>query len=62
MLEKCSHSMVHFEHMCSINLNGCAVEGARIDRASFETPYICTPCDDRSHRHYEVCTPNLIGT
>jgi len=57
MLEKCSHSMGHFEHMCSLNLNGCAIEGVRR-----ESVYQCSPCDDRSHRHYEVCTPNLIGT
>ena len=57
MLEKCGHSMGHFEHMCSLTLNGCAVENLR-----FERGYECSPCDDKTHRHYEICTPNLIGT
>ncbi len=57
MLEKCCGSMSHFEHMCSLTLNSCAVENARSPKA-----YECSPCDDKSHRHSEVCTPSIIGT
>ena len=55
-MERCCNSMAHYEHMCSLNLNGCAIERARVD-SSFE----CTPCDDKSHDHRYICTPSLIG-
>jgi len=55
-MEKCCSSMAHWEHMCSLTLNGCAVE-----RARFSTPFECSPCDDPSHNHKYVCTPNFIG-
>lgn len=57
MPEKCCQSMRHFEHMCSLTLNGCNVENVRF-RREFE----CSPCEDRSHYHNYICTPNLIGT
>ncbi len=57
MLEKCCNSMTHYEHMCSLTLNGCAVETARSERE-----YECSTCEDRSHNHRYVCTPSLIGT
>ena len=57
MLESCNHSMRHFEHMCSITEDSCAIETVR-----FEGDYECIPCHDASHRHYELCTPNIIGT
>jgi len=57
MLEKCCGSMNHYEHLCSLTLNSCAVENARSAKA-----HECSPCDDKSHRHFEVCTPSIIGT
>lgn len=57
MLEKCCNSMAHYEHMCSLTLNGCAIETARLS-SGFE----CTPCKDPSHNHRYICTPNFIGT
>jgi hypothetical protein len=57
MLAKCCGDMTHYEHMCSLNLNGCAIEKAR-STSSFE----CSPCDDTSHNHRYVCTPSLFGT
>lgn len=56
MSEKCCNSMAHYEHMCSLTLNGCAIERARLS-SSFE----CIPCDDPAHNHRYVCTPSLIG-
>lgn len=57
MLEKCCNSMRHYEHMCSLTLNGCNVETVR-----FQREYECSACDDKSHYHNNICTPNLIGT
>jgi len=57
MLEKCCNSMAHYEHMCSLTLNGCAIERAR-QGSEFE----CVPCDDKSHNHRYICTPSLFGT
>lgn len=57
MTEKCCNSMAHYEHMCSLTLNGCAIERARVASA-----FQCSPCDDSSHNHRYVCTPNIIGT
>jgi hypothetical protein len=57
MSEKCCESMSHAEHMCSLTLNGCGVESAR-----FQRNYECSTCDDKSHAHNEICTPNIIGT
>lgn len=57
MLEKCCNSMAHYEHMCSLTLNGCAIERARL-----ASDFHCTPCDDVSHNHRYICTPNIIGT
>lgn len=58
MAEKCCGSMQHYEHMCSLTLNGCAAETAYAARTeSFQ----CSPCDDKSHRHNEICTPNIVG-
>ena len=56
MLEKCCNSMAHYEHMCSLTLNGCAIERARLSSS-----YECAPCDDPSHNHRYICTPNFIG-
>lgn len=57
MTERCCNSMAHYEHMCSLTLNGCAIERARA-----ESEFQCTPCDDTSHNHRYICTPNIIGT
>jgi hypothetical protein len=57
MMEKCCNSMAHWEHMCSLTLNGCAIEKARSS-----TNFECTPCDDPSHNHRYICTPNIFGT
>ncbi len=59
MTEKCCQSMKHFEHMCSLTLNGCAAEFAYGPQ---EAKYECSPCNIKDHRHFETCTPNLIGT
>jgi hypothetical protein len=56
MTEKCCSSMSHFEHMCSLTLNGCAVERSR-SSSSFE----CSTCDDKTHDHRYICTPNFFG-
>ena len=56
MSEKCCNSMAHYEHMCSLTLNGCAIERARA------SGFMCMPCDDPSHNHRYICTPSLIGT
>lgn len=57
MMEKCCNSMAHYEHMCSLTLNGCAIE-----RANSPGQFECSPCNDASHNHRVICTPNLIGT
>jgi len=57
MLEGCCSSMEHYEHMCSLTLNGCAVEKT-VSARQFE----CSPCDDKGHNHRLICTPNFIGT
>lgn len=57
MMEKCCNSMSHWEHMCSLTLNGCAIE-----RANSTSEFECVPCDDASHNHRYICTPNLFGT
>lgn len=57
MTETCCNSMAHYEHMCSLTLNGCAIERARA-----ESQFQCSPCNDTSHNHRFVCTPNIIGT
>lgn len=56
MVEKCGHSMQHWEHMCSYTDNGCAVEALRSEWGSE-----CSPCDDKSHWHYAVCTSSYIA-
>lgn len=56
MLEKCCNSMAHYEHMCSLNLNGCAIE-----RPRNASDIKCIPCDKPSHNHRHICTPSLIG-
>lgn len=48
--------MAHYEHMCSLTLNGCAIE-----RARSASDIKCVPCDKPSHNHRYVCTPSLIG-
>ncbi|KAF0216290.1 MAG: hypothetical protein FD174_3744 [Geobacteraceae bacterium] len=57
MLEKSCSSMRHFEHMCSLTLNGCAVEQIRSPQE-----YECSACDEKSHSHNYICTPSLFGT
>lgn len=57
MTEKCCNSMEHYEHMCSLTLNGCAIEKARQEKGGFE----CAPCEDPKHNHRYICTPSLIG-
>lgn len=57
MMEKCCNSMAHYEHMCSLKLNGCAIEKARMPG-----DIKCVPCDDKNHNHRYICTPSLIGT
>lgn len=55
MLEKCSHSMRHWEHMCSLTENGCeAMEKTE------STGYDCSPCEG-GHRHYTGCTSSYIA-
>jgi hypothetical protein len=56
MLENCCNSMAHYEHMCSLTLNGCAIEKARA-----AGDFACSPCTEPSHNHRYVCTPSLIG-
>ena len=57
MTEKCCESMEHYEHMCSMTLNGCAAEAV----AGTETASSCSPCDNRAHRHFEICVSSYIG-
>ncbi len=57
MLERCCNSMTHYEHMCSLTLNGCAIE-----RANLPSQFECAPCEEKSHNHRVICTPSLIGT
>lgn len=57
MVEKCCNSMEHYEHMCSLTLNGCAIE-----RANNPSKFECSPCDDKSHDHKHICTPSIIAT
>ena len=55
MKEKSCQSMRHFEHMCSLTLNGCWAERRFTDDPEIDR------CDNKSHRHYDICTPNFIG-
>jgi hypothetical protein len=57
MLEQCCNSMAHYEHMCSLTMNGCAIESANYARQAE-----CSPCNDKAHNHKFICTPNFIGT
>lgn len=57
MRERCCGSMTHYEHMCSLTLNGCAIE-----RANRTDSFECAPCEEKAHNHRVICTPNLIGT
>lgn len=54
MLEKCSHSMRHWEHMCSLTRSGCEA----MERTSDNT---CTSCEEE-HRHYSGCTSSYVAT
>jgi len=57
LTETCCNSMAHYEHMCSLTLNGCAIE-----RVNLSSEFECTPCTDPSHNHMFICTPNFFGT
>ena len=57
MVEKCCSSMEHYEHMCSLTLNGCAIE-----RANYAAKLQCSPCNDKSHDHLQICTPSIVAT
>ncbi|SNB44972.1 hypothetical protein SAMN06269301_0364 [Geobacter sp. DSM 9736] len=57
MLEKCSHSMQHWEHMCSLTENGCAA----METLRHNMDHDCTPCEDKSHRHFAGCTSSYVA-
>jgi len=57
MLEKCSHSMRHWEHMCSLTHSGCE----SMEKSGYSADYECIPCGE-GHRHYSGCTSSYVAT
>ncbi len=57
MLEKCSHSMRHWEHMCSLTRSGCE----SMEKSGYSADYECIPCGE-GHRHYSGCTSSYVAT